>query len=384
MEHYKSDKFWCIYAHINKINGKIYIGISKDTKNRWQEGRGYKNCRYFYYAVQKYGWDMFDHIILITDLSKELADIAEINLIKKYDTTNSKNGYNLASGGSGVVLKGKHNPLSIPVYQYDLRGNFIKEWENATIVHQETGIDNYEIGLSAKTPGARHAGRYLWSYEKHDKIEVFRDFRGLYAKVYQFDLDGNIINIYNNLHEVDKKKINKVRESCKSGVARYSSIWLFEEDYTKQNIDKIVQEIRNKSYLKGKPVRMYSLDGIYITTFPNANFAAKETGLEYGAIVAASRGVNASHRTNKYLWYYEEDMKDDQVDAWNNTRRKMVYQFDLNGLYIRSFESLTEAKKMFGTTIGNVIRNKHIAYGYFWIYQEEYDDLKEKYNLQDL
>ena len=68
-------------------------------------------------------------------------------------------------------------------------------------------------------------------------------------------------------------------------------------------------------------------------------------------------------------------MKDDQVDAWNNTRRKMVYQFDLNGLYIRSFESLTEAKKMFGTTIGNVIRNKHISYGYFWIYQEEYDDL---------
>ena len=33
-----------VYAHINKINGKRYIGItSKEPKSRWCHGRGYKS-----------------------------------------------------------------------------------------------------------------------------------------------------------------------------------------------------------------------------------------------------------------------------------------------------------------------------------------------------
>ena len=52
-----------VYKHTNKENGKVYIGItSQEPKRRWQNGAGYYGT-YFYYAIQKYGWDGFEHDI---------------------------------------------------------------------------------------------------------------------------------------------------------------------------------------------------------------------------------------------------------------------------------------------------------------------------------
>lgn len=90
------DKIFCIYAHINTINSKIYIGQTKDTIKRWFPSN-YKGCTKFYYAIKKYGWENFKHIILINNLTLEEANIIEEELIKKYNTI--EQGYNLKSGG---------------------------------------------------------------------------------------------------------------------------------------------------------------------------------------------------------------------------------------------------------------------------------------------
>ena len=47
---------WIIYKHTNKVNGKVYIGQTKQTPTqRWRNGNGYKNNVYFYHSIQKYG-----------------------------------------------------------------------------------------------------------------------------------------------------------------------------------------------------------------------------------------------------------------------------------------------------------------------------------------
>lgn len=90
-----------VYIHTNKINQKRYVGLTKqDPEKRWANGTHYTNSTHFKHAIEKYGWDNFDHVIYAKDLSAEEASKLEIELIKKYKTTDPDYGYNLDSGGS--------------------------------------------------------------------------------------------------------------------------------------------------------------------------------------------------------------------------------------------------------------------------------------------
>ena len=92
---------YIVYQHKNKINGKIYIGItSQKPEDRWgSQGCNYKSSPHFYSAIQKYGWDNFEHNILFTELTKEQACLKEQELIKEYNSMNREFGYNSTSGG---------------------------------------------------------------------------------------------------------------------------------------------------------------------------------------------------------------------------------------------------------------------------------------------
>ena len=92
---------YTVYQHKNKINGKIYIGItSQKPEQRWgSQGCNYKSSPHFYSAIQKYGWNNFEHNILFTGLTKEQACLKEQELIKEYNSMNREFGYNSTSGG---------------------------------------------------------------------------------------------------------------------------------------------------------------------------------------------------------------------------------------------------------------------------------------------
>ena len=105
---------WTVYMHVNKINGKKYVGITKQqTYYRWCNGYGYKpkngNKTLFYNDILKYGWDNFDHYILLDNIPVALAKIMEIVLIHYYNThVSNNNGYNISLYMYGQY-KGSHN-----------------------------------------------------------------------------------------------------------------------------------------------------------------------------------------------------------------------------------------------------------------------------------
>lgn len=91
---------YSLYKHTSP-SGKVYIGITRQKpEKRWENGNGYKQCPAFWKAICKYGWNNFNHEILKTNLSKEVAEAEEIATIKKYKSTNSKFGYNIENGGN--------------------------------------------------------------------------------------------------------------------------------------------------------------------------------------------------------------------------------------------------------------------------------------------
>lgn len=96
-----------IYAIVNKVNGKMYIGQSINITARWKNHRktsrndNDKGYHYpLYRAIRKYDLENFDFIILEICNEEELDD-KEIYWIDFYDTTNEDKGYNLLDGGGG-------------------------------------------------------------------------------------------------------------------------------------------------------------------------------------------------------------------------------------------------------------------------------------------
>ena len=97
---------YIVYKHTSPSD-KVYIGITGRTvKERWgRNGTGYRECPYFWRAIQKYGWDNIKHEILYEGLTQEEACEMEIKLIAEYDATNPEKGYNDLLGGT----TGKHS-----------------------------------------------------------------------------------------------------------------------------------------------------------------------------------------------------------------------------------------------------------------------------------
>lgn len=100
-----NNNIFSVYMHISP-SGKRYVGITKQkVESRWQ--KGYKHNSYFTNAIQKYGWDNFEHRIIAENLSKEEACKLEMELIAKYKSNQHDYGYNCSSGGecSGMGVK---------------------------------------------------------------------------------------------------------------------------------------------------------------------------------------------------------------------------------------------------------------------------------------
>lgn len=108
-----NERIYVVYMHRNKINGKVYIGMTKNLKQRWaSRGVHYSkkdaHTKAFARALEKYTWDGFDHVVLFENLTFEEANAKEVELIAYYKSnvhrySNPTYGYNLTDGGQGVA-----------------------------------------------------------------------------------------------------------------------------------------------------------------------------------------------------------------------------------------------------------------------------------------
>ena len=99
-----------LYKITNLINGKVYIGQSIHPDKRWWEHRNKAKKNFDKYpihlAISKYGEKNFSFKIL--EWSEDY-DNREKELIQEYNSI-SPNGYNVAIGGSSILLKGENHP----------------------------------------------------------------------------------------------------------------------------------------------------------------------------------------------------------------------------------------------------------------------------------
>lgn len=117
-----------VYKVTNKINGKVYIGITTKTLEHRKKIHIRDSKRmdtYFYRAIRKYGEENFEWEVIDTAETKEELSELEKYYIKLYDSFDNKDkGYNTTSGGyesweiteeerinRSERVKGENNPM---------------------------------------------------------------------------------------------------------------------------------------------------------------------------------------------------------------------------------------------------------------------------------
>ena len=143
-----------IYMLTNKVNGKSYIGKSKDIENRMKQHKNdsfnsnaLSYNHYFHTAIRKHGWENFELTILeeCPNTTQEELFEKEIAYIALYDTFN--NGYNLTPGGEGITwtpeiqLKKETTYFNKTGYKNPFQNLEVKE-KIKEINYNNTGFEN--------------------------------------------------------------------------------------------------------------------------------------------------------------------------------------------------------------------------------------------------
>ena len=300
---------FCVYCHTNKINGKKYFGQTCQTpKARWgKNGIGYKGCVAFYRAIQKYGWDAFEHEVLYDGMSCADASVIEQRLIAQYNTTDSRFGYNILTGGltkhganspfyghkhteerkkemsermmgkycgednpnyGNHKLAGGNNPYAKPVKQYMPDGTFIKEYPSITEACQELGIEkSSSISRNCRQNYGLAFG-YIWLHSGEES-----------------KLDEKVANaIY--------KKPTGEDNPC------------YGKKLSEEHKRKIGEKSAGKNNPSAKPVLQYDLDGNLIRRWDYCKEAADFLGKLNGTSSICACANLKRKTAYGYIWRY--------------------------------------------------------------------------------
>lgn len=170
----KYEKICGIYKITNMINGKSYIGQSKDIQRRISEHKSeiYRNCfidKILYKAISKYGVKNFTFEIIEECVEKDL-DSREIYWINFYDTL--KNGYNCTIGGKSFPMY-DHSESASSHCKFEIFDGLITDIcksEDTDSIQNIDGIDENFENLSTKEARDYYCGLQT----------MFKDFCGGY------------------------------------------------------------------------------------------------------------------------------------------------------------------------------------------------------------
>ena len=98
----------------------------------------------------------------------------------------------------------------------------------------------------------------------------------------------------------------------------------------------------NTNSVRRRSVYQYDLEGNYIQKFISATEAENKLGISSGRISSACLHYGTA---GKYQWRYTKEKRIDK--GYINGINKKVYQYDLNGNYLKCYDSLSKAGEQF-------------------------------------
>lgn len=217
-----------VYKIENLINGKVYVGKSKNIGIRWSEHRSELNSgnhinAHLQSAWNKYGEDNFRFDVLYEAIDEEDALEQEEFYIAKYEADNGLFGYNLTKGGQTGYFTDESiaNASKAKLGKYnDLSENDIKRIKMLAycLMNLEEIADIYNVPLSTirnivYSTTYKHIFKEINPYIKNIKQQIIDDrnckILELYDKGYKL---FEIRDILGETQSVIEKCVYKYRE----------------------------------------------------------------------------------------------------------------------------------------------------------------------------
>ena len=271
---------WLIYMHRNKINGKVYIGQTKlKTEERWRNGAGYtSNAKTrFSRAIQKYGWDSFEHIILEDNIpTQQEANNRERYYIAQHNAYNFDYGYNMTLGGNSVsegslekarmaIKLKKENEINF-IFCYEL----LKLFPNPTIALEYFLDNGFVNNYHGKNPIYRaldkenatcfgvHFCRIInmLSFKPKSK-EMSNKAKGHTKKIICVDT-GDIYNSLSECWRITGIKTQHLSKACKTNRPTHGMYFAYLDKYDASTWQRYIKE--KKTSPLAKPVFCFELN----------------------------------------------------------------------------------------------------------------------------
>ena len=219
----------------------------------------------------------------------------EIHYIKEYRDAGVKLT-NLTDGGEG----GAHNKRK--VFQYDINGNFIKEYSSVKEIADEYNV-NAGVPSHSLNQKSRKLFKNTYIFSSHEKASNF-DFNNSHKKITQYTLDGRLVREYNSQIEASKETNipDSAINNCLSGRYRQSHNFLW---FYSDNIPKEIEKYCGRYSRMVKPVLQYDLNYNLIAEFKSINEAGRFLNISSGNIVLNLKGITKTYKG--FIWKYKNN-----------------------------------------------------------------------------
>lgn len=283
--------------------------------------------------------------IIINNLSEIDSYILEKDFVSKIGRVDIKSGplTNLTDGGYGA-LNLQLPTKRLKVYQFDLNENLIKEYESITSAAILNKLHISDIHKCCKHKANTH-GNYFWSYKKENNNFVINK---LNRKIYKFDINNNLIEIFNSIGEISNKTgkpPGTISRCCKGELLKIDNYYYRYED----NVFNYRKKIK-----KNKPVLVINNNSV--EEFESVKKASEILKISIKNII--HRCKNKFIHDDLYLIYkdeYESGIR--KIYKKQKHNEKIILKFDILGNLIKKYNSLSEAAMQENLSRGYLGRN---------------------------
>lgn len=321
-----------IYVGVHKtLNPEIFDGYIGNGVNRFIPNSMYNSKAPFCLAVQKYGFDSFRRsTIKIFDTEQEALDL-EAEIVNE-EFVNRKDTYNVTLGGGMPPL------LNKIIYQYDLEGNFVKEWNSITEASKFYKCSGSSIGCGISLK--RMTCNSFWSDCKFDKLDtsIYRTYNPK-IPVYIYNDDGTFDKAFDSMSDCVKYLDDNLRH-----IQRAIKIGTSVKGYYISNKLTTIFEKPKFERLTGL-VHQYSLEGKYLQSFNSIKEAENKLNCSLQGI---NESIKMGQQYKGFLWR-RGNQKLDKIPPYKPSKSiaRKIGQYTMDDVLIKTFNTVREARKEF-------------------------------------